>query len=488
MGEQMAPEERYQDVFATRYCKKSQLMSLLSEAHRARLWRQLWCWLAEAELEEGLQSVTRAQVDAMYAAVNNIDWDLQRESEAKTRHDVISHITAFKHAVPSAAGIIHLGATSCYVQDNADILILRDALDLLLPKLVDVLRKLETFAEAHAQTPTVGMTHLQPASLTTVGKRTLLWLQDCLIAAREIHAFRQSMRLRGIQGATGTADSFLSLFKGDWSAVKAVNSRILALATKGEGKGLAGGFLVTGQTYPRLEDARLLASLAHLGAAAHKMCWDVRLLQSQRQLMEGFGASQVGSSAMPYKRNPMKCERACGLARLLLNLPGNAWQTAASQGLERTLDDSVNRRVVLSQALLTTEALLSTLQEIVPSLAVLSGTAAKVAEELPFLAIEKVLMGLVEAGKDRQEAHEKLRSASLTAHEAREAGKPMSLEQILASDSFFDPIRDQIHAYASPEAFIGACPQQVQEFLHDELRPFLAQFQGVTAEVLPLTV
>lgn len=444
----MASENKFESVLSTRYCKSSPLVSILSETNKATLWRQLWIWLAEAEKELGLKQVTQVAIDEMIQQRDLFDWPFIRAEERKLKHDVMAHNHAFGKICPTAAGIIHLGATSCFVQDNADLIAFRDSIDHILKRFATVIDRLATFSLNNKEVVTVGRTHYQTASLVTVGKRGVLWAQELLMAFRSLAEFRDKMRFRGIKGATGTQDSFLTLFAGDESKVEALDELVTRKA------GFASRFLITGQTYSRQQDSQLVFSLSLLGAAAKKVCTDIRVLQAFGELLEPFEKDQIGSSAMPYKKNPMKSERCCSLARKLINAPQEALTILADQGLERTLDDSAGRRMLIPDVLLTAEALLTTLQvekkcyylnrfmifqNIFEGLSVQTDNVKKIVEdEIAFLGLEKAMMMLTEEGVDRQKAHAVIRTTALEAKKLQ-ATQKVDIRQTMA-DPFFDSV------------------------------------------------
>ncbi|KIH47327.1 Lyase [Ancylostoma duodenale] len=365
------PEDRYESVLASRYCKRSPLIEILSERNKTILWRQLWIWLAESELELGLKQVTPEAIKEMKEMRDSIDWQKIRDEERRLKHDVMAHNHAFGAICPKAAGIIHLGATSCFVQDNADLIVIRDSVRHLLRRAATVLDRMATFAERERSHVTVGRTHYQTASLVTVGKRAALWAQELLMAFKQLEHFHDTMKFRGIKGATGTQDSFLTLFGGDEEMLPSQHR----------------SFNVINEIF---KDVHLIFALATIGSAVKKICTDIR--------------DQIGSSAMPYKKNPMKSERCCSLARKLIHMPQEALSILSDQGLERTLDDSAGRRMLLPDSLLTTEAMLTTLQNVFEGLTVQDENVARVVrEELPFLGLEKAMMWLTEEGVDRQQ-------------------------------------------------------------------------------------
>ncbi|KRZ80208.1 Adenylosuccinate lyase [Trichinella papuae] len=472
--------ETYQSVLSGRYASK-QMQTLFSEQHRISRWRKLWIWLAQAELELGLPMIHQEQIDDMQAHINDIDWSMIKTFEKQLRHDVMAHVHAFELAAPKAKGIVHLGATSAYVQDNADVLIMRDGLQLILEKTATCLHVLSNFAIHYKALPTIGRTHYQPASLTTVGKRAVQWAQDLLIAFQHVHFSKSSLLFRGAKGATGTQNSFLTLFGNDINKVRKLDRRICELAGFLDSETEKGCFTITGQTYSRMQDCSVICSLAMLGAAVHKICMDIRMLQCFDELMEPFESSQVGSSAMPYKKNPMRSERCCGLARFLINMPPNAFHTEAIHGFERTLDDSSNRRLVLPESFLTADALLLTFQNILEGLQVNHAAIARhVDHEMPFLVLEAILMHMTLRGADRQITHEKIRLLALKAHAMREQSGEYGSEmlQLLKQDCFFEPVWPFLSDLLLPDRHIGLSPMQVEEFCSRQLSPIIQPYKS----------
>jgi len=474
--------ESYQTPLNTRYSSKEMQFNF-SDRKKFSTWRQLWTWLAEAERELGLE-ITEEQLEEMRSNVDNIDFCLAAEQEKKVRHDVMAHVHTFGVASPLAAPIIHLGATSCYVGDNADLIQLRDGLDILLPKLGRVIARLSDFAREHKDLPTLGFTHLQPAQLTTVGKRACLWLQELVIDEENLRLARDGLRFRGVKGTTGTQASFLQLFDGDHEKVKSLNKLVTAKA------GFSSSFIVTGQTYTRKVDTDVIARLSSFGATAHKICTDIRLLASRKEIEEPFEKSQIGSSAMAYKRNPMRCERVCSLARHLMTLVGNTLNTQAVQWMERTLDDSANRRITLAEAFLTADAVMMTLQNITEGLVVYPKVIERfIAQELPFMATENFIMEMVKAGGDRQECHEQIRVLS---HEAGDMvkcqGRDNDLIERIKKCEYFAPIHDRIDSLMDSSTFIGRAPEQVTEFLDEEVNPVLQRYEGKLEGTVSLAV
>ncbi|CAB3407245.1 unnamed protein product [Caenorhabditis bovis] len=478
----MGAEDKFESVLATRYCKNSPLVQILSEKNKASLWRQLWIWLAEAEMELGLKQVTEEAINEMITNRDQFDWEFIRAEERKLKHDVMAHNHAFGKLCPKAAGIIHLGATSCFVQDNADLIAYRDSIDHLLKRFATVLDRLATFAMTNKEVVTVGRTHYQTASLVTVGKRGALWAQELLMAFQQLAEFRDKMRFRGIKGATGTQDSFLTLFANDEGKVEKLDELVTKKAN------FAQRFLITGQTYSRQQDAQLIFCLSLLGAAAKKVCTDIRVLQAFGELLEPFEKDQIGSSAMPYKKNPMKCERCCSLARKLINAPQEALTILADQGLERTLDDSAGRRMLIPDALLTAEALLTTLQNVFEGLGVQKENVAKIVEsEIAFLGLEKAMMMLTEEGVDRQKAHAVIRETALAAKE-KQATEKVDIRMTMA-DPFFDVVRDRVVALVeNPIHFTGRCVSQTETFINSELKPAISKYLDESAAKIQLDV
>jgi len=436
-------------------------------------WRRLWTWLASAQKELGLD-ISSEQIEEMKVNWDTIDYEMAAREERARRHDVMAHVHTFGAAAPQAAPIIHLGATSCFVTDNADCIIIRDGLDILLPKIACVISRMSDFARRHANLPTLGYTHLQPAQMTTVGKRACLWLQDLLNDLENLEHVRATMKFRGVKGTTGTQASFLELFEGDDEKVKTLDKKLAEIA------GFDKCYAITGQTYPRKADAHVINALAEFAASAHKICTDIRLLASMKEVEEPFEKSQIGSSAMPYKRNPMRSERCCALSRWLMAIPASALQTAAVQWMERTLDDSACRRLCLPEALLTADAIAILLQNITEGLVVYPKVIGRhVAQELPFMASENILMALVKAGGNRQEGHEKLRVLSQKAGDrVKQQGLENDLLDRIRADDFFRPVWSELDALLDPVSFTGRAPKQVVEFIRDEVDPLLDKYEG----------
>lgn len=406
--------------------------------------------------------------------LDKIDFKAAAEEEKKTRHDVMSHIRVFSAQCPNAARIIHLSATSCFVADNTDLIIMKDGLDLLLIGLVSCIKSFSEFALNHAALPTLGRTHLQPAQLTTVGKRCTLWIQDLLMDEKNLRFQRENLRFRSAKGTTGTQASFLELFNGDDDKVKELEKMIANLS------GFDKSYPVTGQTYSRKVDLDIVAAISSLGASVHKICTDIRILASMKEIEEPFESLQIGSSAMPYKRNPMRSERCCGLARHLITLHANAANTLAVQWMERTLDDSANRRLTLSESFLAADACLLTLLNISRGLVVYPKVIHRhIQEELPFLASENILNEMVIAGGVRETCHEKIRVHSQAAGaQVKIHGKDNDLIERLKGDEYFKPILMRLDDLLNPKTFIGRAPEQVIEFYEEEIKPILKRYDG----------
>ncbi|CAL7933099.1 unnamed protein product [Xylocopa violacea] len=472
----------YQSPLATRYASKEMRYNF-SDQHKFSTWRKLWIYLAKAEMELGLD-ITPEQIAEMESHVDDIDFEAAAKEEKSTRHDVMAHVHVFGNQCPKAAPIIHLGATSCYVGDNTDLIILRRGFDILLPKLANVLSNLSKFALEHRDLPTLGFTHLQPAQLTTVGKRATLWLQDLLMDERALSRAKDDLKFRGVKGTTGTQASFLQLFNGDGEKVKKLDRLVTQMA------GFERHYAVTGQTYSRKVDVECLNVLSSLGSTVHKICTDIRLLANMKEVEEPFESTQIGSSAMPYKRNPMRSERCCSIARHLMTLANNCLQTAATQWMERTLDDSANRRITLSEAFLSADVILMTLQNITEGLVVYPEVIARhIAQELPFMTAENIIMAMVKAGGDRQVCHEKIRVLSQEASaQVKQHGKDNDLVERIRRDSYFAPILNQLNDLLNPQTFIGRAPQQVVEFIDEEVSPVLKNYEGFLGQSVELNV
>jgi adenylosuccinate lyase len=453
----------YQNPLNARYASR-EMSAIWSEQRKHSTWRRLWVALAEAERELGL-AITAAQIDELRAAVDDIDFDLAAKYEKQLRHDVMAHVHAYRDRCPQAGGIIHLGATSCYVTDNTELIQIRDSLHVIRTRLVQAIDALARFAATHRDLPCLAFTHLQPAQPTTVGKRATLWCQDLVLDLEEVEHRLATLKFRGVKGTTGTQASFLQLFGGDHSKVELLE-RIVS-----QKMGFPAAYPVTGQTYSRKVDAQVLATLSGIGQSAHKAGTDLRILQSRKEVEEPFEEQQIGSSAMAYKRNPMRAERMCALARFAMSLAANGDQTAATQWMERTLDDSANRRLSLPQAFLAIDAVLILYRNVAEGLVVYPKViGAHLAEELPFMATEEVLMASVQAGGDRQELHERIRVHSqAAAREVKEHGRPNDLLQRLQADPAFRDI--DVSSALDPTRYVGRAPQQVDAFLANVVEP-----------------
>lgn len=458
----------YASPFAERY-STPEMLRLFSADMRYRTWRKLWIALAESQRELGLP-VSPAQIAELKKHAEDIDYDAVARHEKRLRHDVVAHIHAWGEQCPEARPIIHWGATSMFVVDNADLVILRDALELVRRELLAVSSALAAFARKWAAEPTVAYTHLQPAQFTTVGKRATLWLQDLMLDLEELEQRQAGLRFLGAKGTTGTQASFLSIFDGDSRKVRELD----ALVAKR--MGFDRTWTVSGQTYTRKADAQVHSTLSRIAESAHKFANDMRLLQSFRQVQEPFGKEQVGSSAMPYKRNPMKCERITSLARLVIALSQNAAFTAASQWFERTLDDSAGKRIALPEAFLAVDAILVLYHEVASSPAVNTDVIrAHVRSELPFIATEQILGAATKAGGDRQDLHERIRKHSMAAAERVMKGEENDLLERLKKDGAFGALKGRIDGLLDPVRHVGRAPDQVREFLADEVDPILKE-------------
>ena len=467
--------DRYESPLASRYASEF-MLSLFSPRKRAETWRRLWVSLARAEHALGLP-ISEEQIAELEAHISDIDFAYAAEREKEVRHDVMAHIAAYGKAAPSAAGIIHLGATSCYVTDNGDLILFREGLQYLRGELLKALKSLSLFAERYKGAPTLGYTHYQPAQLVTVGKRATLWMQDFLSDLEELDFVLEHMRFLGCRGTTGTEASFLELFEGRAEKIDELN-RLIA----GD-FGFAECFPVCGQTYPRKLDSRILNALSGVAQSAYRMAQDIRLLQHDRQLEEPFESMQIGSSAMAYKRNPMRCERICSLSRYLMTLSVNAPLTASAQWLERTLDDSANRRLSLPEAFLCADAILRLVQNVSAGLQVNEKVIARsVQEVLPFIATENLLMEAVKRGGDRQKLHEIIRRCSMEATAKMKEGEACSLPELLALHPEFNMTAQDLNRLLDPADYIGRCPQQVDAFLA-RIRPLLEDIQTGQAEL-----
>ena len=480
----MSPHDTYRSALEGRYASAA-MRAIWSDQRKFSIWRRIWLALAEAQRELGLD-ISPQQIDELRSHLDDIDFDNAAKHEARLRHDVMAHVHTLGDACPTARPIIHLGATSQDIVCNADLLQMRDSLTLIAGGLARVIDALARFAEQYRGLPTLGFTHFQPAQPTTVGRRAAQWAYDFILALEEIEQRITTLRFRGMRGATGTQASFLELFKGDAKKVAKLNE--LVAGKLGWEPGAACAFALTGQTYPRILDAQVLNSLAVAAAAAHKCATDIRLLANRKEIEEPFEKEQVGSSAMAYKRNPMRCERACSLARFVMNLPANALDTAATQWLERTLDDSANRRLILPEGFLALDAVLQIMHNVASGLVVYEHTIrANLTAELPFMASENLMLAAVTAGGDRQEAHEVIRHhAQAAAHAVKAEGKPNDLLDRLRSEPMF--ARVDLNAALDPAAYIGLAPQQVDGFIAQIVRPIREKYRPQLSERAELRV
>lgn len=465
----MTDNSVYVNPLITRYASR-QMAENFSDDKRFKLWRKLWVALAESEMELGL-NITPAQIAEMKKYADDINYDVAEKYEREVRHDVMAHVKAFGEQAKSAMPIIHLGATSCFVDCNSELIILRDALKIIKVKIVNVMDKLKKFALKYKDVPTLGFTHLQPAQLTTVGKRATLWLQDLMMDYDNLVNLEKSFKLRGVKGTTGTQASFMELFNGDGEKVKELERRVV------KKMGCDKVYGVTGQTYPRKFDYNVLCVLSQIAQSAYKFSNDIRILQNMKEIEEPFEKSQIGSSAMAYKRNPMRSERMGSLARYVISLPMNSAITASTQWFERTLDDSANRRIVNAQAFLALDGILNIYLNVSENLVVYDKVIAKhIAAELPFMATENIMMECVKAGGNRQELHERIRVLSMEAgRNVKERGLENNLIDLIKADEMFAPVHDKLDEILDARKFIGRAPAQTEEFIANEIDPILQQ-------------
>jgi adenylosuccinate lyase len=473
--------DTYESPLATRNASQ-EMLRLFSPRHKFGLWRRLWLELARCQRELGITRITPLALEEMEKALDDIDFAKAQEWENRLRHDVMAHLHTFAEAAPAAREIIHLGATSQYVVDNADLIIMRQAMKILAGRLAATIDALGRFALQWKDLPTLGYTHFQPAQLTTVGKRAILWAQEFVMDLEELEHRIATLRFRGVKGTTGTQASFLTLFDGDHSKVEALDRLIT------EKFGFSSAFSATGQTYSRKLDAQIVCTLAGIAGSVHKFSNDIRLLAGLKQIEEPFEDEQVGSSAMAYKRNPMRCERATGLARFVISLASSPLQTAAEQWLERTLDDSANKRLTIPEAFLATDGCLLIATSVARGLVVYPKTIqASVMNELPFMATEEILMAAVRAGGDRQSLHEIIRRHSqAAAKQVKELGQPNDLLQRLSSEPAFAGI--DLNTLLDPAKFIGRAPQQVQRFHSEVIAPICGNYRAYLSQIMDLRV
>lgn len=474
----------YENPLASRYAS-DEMLHLFSPDKKFSTWRRLWIALARAEKESGLTQITDEMIAEMESHVNDINYDVAAAEEKKLRHDVMAHVHAYGAQCPKAKGIIHLGATSCYVGDNTDVILMREGLQLVRGKLVQVLAALGKFADEYKAMPTLGFTHFQAAQMVTVGKRATLWMNELLMDLEEVNFRISTLKLLGSKGTTGTQASFMELFAGDTDKVKLLEQKIAAEM------GFDAVVPVSGQTYSRKMDSAVVNTLAGIAESASKFATDVRLLCHLKEVEEPFEKDQIGSSAMPYKRNPMRCERICSLARYVIADAANPAITAATQWFERTLDDSANKRISVPEAFLAVDAILNIYLNVASGLIVHPKVIEKhIMEELPFMASENILMDAVLRGGDRQELHEEIRRMSLEAgRNVKELGLANNLIDLIAANPKFGMSREELMAHMQPDAYIGRCPQQVEEFLNNDVAAALAPFaQDLNREATALKV
>lgn len=466
----------YVSPFCTRYASE-EMQYIFSADKKFTTWRKLWVALARAEMELGLP-VSQKQVDELEANINNIDYKTAEEREKVVRHDVMSHVYTYGLACPEAKGIIHLGATSCYVGDNTDIIIMRDALAVVKRKLVNVIANLAKFADKYKSLPTLGYTHLQPAQLTTVGKRATLWMNELLMDYEEIEFRIKNLRLLGSKGTTGTQASFMELFEGNTDKVKQLEEKIA------KEMGFDGCVPVSGQTYSRKIDSQILSTLGQIAQSASKFSNDMRILQSFKEMEEPFEKTQIGSSAMAYKRNPMRCERITSLARYVIINTLNPDFTAATQWFERTLDDSANKRISVAEGFLAVDSILNIMLNVTNNLVVYPKMIRqRVMRELPFMATENIMMDAVKKGGDRQALHEKIRQYSMTAGKhVKEEGLENDLCDMILADPDFMITKEEMDKIMEPENFTGRSSQQVEEFLENYIQPIINDNKDILGE------
>ena len=469
------PANRYESPLSSRYAS-DEMQYIFSPDKKFSTWRRLWVALARAEMELGLP-VTQEQVDELEAHTTDIDYDTAAQWERKLRHDVMAHVHTYGELCPKAMPIIHLGATSCYVGDNTDVILMREGLELVRDKVVRILAYLADFADKYKELPTLGYTHFQAAQLVTVGKRATLWMNELLMDLEEIDHRIASLVLLGSKGTTGTQASFLELFEGDHEKVKQLEEKIA------KEMGFTAVVPVSGQTYSRKMDYNVISTLAGVAQSASKFATDLRLLCHLKEVEEPFEKNQIGSSAMPYKRNPMRCERICSLARYVIVDVGNPAITTATQWFERTLDDSANKRLSVPEAFLAVDAILNIWANVASGLVVHPKVIEKhVLEELPFMASENIMMDAVKRGGDRQELHERIRVLSQEAgYHVKELGLSNNLIDLMAADPAFGMTKEELSTHLDPASYIGRCPEQVAEFLSEQVAPVLKKYASALA-------
>ncbi len=482
----MSNNNIYQSPLSARYASK-EMQYIFSPDMKFKTWRKLWIALAETELELGLSEngkpvITQEQIDELKAHVDDINYEVAQEREKLVRHDVMSHVYAYGQQCPKAAGIIHLGATSCYVGDNTDVIIMTEAMKLVRKKLINVINELAKFARTYKDLPTLAFTHFQPAQPTTVGKRATLWMQELLLDLNDLEYMISQQKLLGSKGTTGTQASFLEFFNGDHEKVRQIDKKIA------EKMGFAECYPVSGQTYSRKVDSRVLNVLSGIAQSAHKFSNDIRLLQHLKEIEEPFEKNQIGSSAMAYKRNPMRSERIASLANYVIADSINPAITAATQWFERTLDDSANKRISVPEAFLAIDGILDLYLNVVDGLVVYDKVIyQRFMKEIPFMATENIMMDAVKRGGNRQDLHEKIREHSMAAGAVvKKEGKENDLVDRIAADPAFGMTKEEIEALLEPKNFVGRAPEQTEEFLNEVVQPILDANQellGLTAEI-----
>ena len=473
--------DKYQSPLSERYASK-EMQYIFSPDKKFKTWRKLWIALAETEYELGLDSVTKEQIEELKAHADDINFDVAKAREKEVRHDVMSHVYAYGVQCPNAKGIIHLGATSCYVGDNTDIILMSEALEIVRKKLINVIAELAKFADEHKNLPTLAFTHFQPAQPTTVGKRATLWMQEFMMDLEDLEYVKGSLKLLGSKGTTGTQASFLELFDGDQETIDKIDPMI---AKK---MGFETCYPVSGQTYSRKVDTRVVNVLAGIAASAHKMSNDIRLLQHLKEIEEPFEKTQIGSSAMAYKRNPMRSERIASLSRYVMVDAMNPAITSATQWFERTLDDSANKRLSVPEGFLAIDGILDLCLNVVDGLVVYPKVIEKrLMSELPFMATENIMMDAVKAGGDRQELHERIRELSMEAgRNVKEKGLDNNLLELIAADPAFNLSLEELQKTMDPAKYVGRAPVQVEAYLNNVVNPMLEankEILGVTAEI-----
>lgn len=475
-------KDTYESPLSSRYADK-EMKYLFSPDMKFKTWRKLWIALAESEMELGLP-ITQEQIDELKAHKDDINYDVAEEREKLVRHDVMSHVYAYGVQCPKAKGIIHLGATSCYVGDNTDVIVMTEALRLVERKLVGVIRSLSKFADKYKNLPTLAFTHFQPAQPTTVGKRATLWIQDLLMDLEDVQYQLSKAKLLGSKGTTGTQASFLELFEGDHEKVRELDRRIAAKL------GYSSCFAVSGQTYSRKLDSQILNVLAGIAQSATKFSNDIRLLQHLKEVEEPFEKNQIGSSAMAYKRNPMRSERMASLARYVMVDVLNPYITAATQWFERTLDDSANKRLSVPEAFLAVDAILNLYSNVSDGLVVYDKVIEQhLRKELPFMATENIMMDAVKRGADRQQLHERIRVHSMAASKViKEEGGENDLLQRIAADPIFGVTLKELEGILQPEKYVGRAPQQTEDFLNETVLNALKPYENVEVETAEINV